>query len=142
MQLRRERSRRRFIAEVLGGVGFFAVLGSGRAGSASSSEAPGPDSLGLGDRRIAVLGERCFAESPRTARALARLALRELPPSCVFSSPKRRARLTRERLLDRARLAREFDREEVVEIDGWVLARSEAAAAVYLYTLTRDAARV
>ncbi|MGI9590835.1 MAG: hypothetical protein ACR2P8_05665, partial [Myxococcota bacterium] len=64
----------------------------------------------------------------------------ETPGLDAHTAPEARARAVRRRWLDAARLAAEFDAGDVVRVDGWLLARSEAAAAAYLDTLVREIA--
>jgi len=49
------------------------------------------------------------------------------------------ARLARETFLPPVRLRRDFDRGDVLVVDGWVLSRSEVAVCVYLYALATHA---
>jgi hypothetical protein len=44
-------------------------------------------------------------------------------------------------LLSPARIAEELARDEVMILDGWVLARSEAEAAIYLHALASESGR-
>lgn len=143
MRLARDRSRRRFLFALLGGAGFISFAPARRTRAAFIAPARTITAVTLThhEDRISILGARCYADNANEARKLARFAASELPAWSRLASPQRRARLVRERLLRPERLAVEFEREEVVEIDGWMLARSEAATAVYLHTLARGAGR-
>ncbi len=87
------------------------------------------------DLRIASLGAQLGAEDPTLVESLRHEVESELPSWSSLASRRRRAGLVRERFLDRGRRNADLDREEIVVVDGWVLARSEAAAAVYLDSL-------
>jgi hypothetical protein len=87
---------------------------------------------------VATLGEQLLREDPATARLLARWVESELPLWARIASPSRRGRLAREHLLTPPRIGRDFERDETLTIDGWVLARTEAAVAVYLSYLSHS----
>jgi hypothetical protein len=91
----------------------------------------------LSDRelRIATLGRQFAMEEPLQAHRLMGWVEARLSPWLRFTAPARRARIARELLLTPRRLSRDFDRADVVIIDGWVLARTEGAVAVYLNSL-------
>jgi hypothetical protein len=87
------------------------------------------------DRLIASLGRCLEEENPAEARSLLRWVEARLPAWASLAPRRRRAWIARERLLTRQRLDEEFERGDVILIDGWVLARSEGALAVYLSSL-------
>lgn len=78
---------------------------------------------------LALLGERLVAERPALARRLANAVARELSESG--------ARAVRREILRADRIAAEFAAGDVLSVDGWILARSEAAACAYLHRETR-----
>jgi hypothetical protein len=82
------------------------------------------------DRHLAALGARLAVHRPRLARRLHA----EMRAVSVGSS----AGDVRRRLLRPRRVARELARGDVVSVDGWLLARSEAATCVLLHRLARD----
>lgn len=119
-------------------IGCALALAGARGAAASGARARAPGSApplpsDPSDRRIARLGAVLWREDPATARRLARLADAQLPAWLRLAGPSRRARALRPRLLAPARLAGELDRGEVLVLDGWVLARSEAAVAAWLH---------
>jgi hypothetical protein len=126
--------RRGFLARLLGVAGALALPGSAVA---VATRDPGRFdaarfSLSESESRIASLGRHLIANDPGRAEQLIRWVESQLPLWGRVAAPARRARIARERLLTARRLDRDFERHEVVVIDGWVLARSEAAVAVYL----------
>jgi hypothetical protein len=87
------------------------------------------------ESRIASLGGHLQAKDPELAFQLMAEAESEMPAWSSIASRRRRAGLVQDRLLDPSRRNADLDREQIVLIDGWVLARSEAAAAVYMNAL-------
>lgn len=96
--------------------------------------------LSESDRLIASLGRKLAEDDPETAARLARLVAERMPALDALASAEERARAVRQQLLVGSRLAAEFDAGDVIVIDGWMLARSEATAAVYLDLLVREVA--
>jgi len=86
--------------------------------------------LSASDRRLAALGARLAAEDPRLAHRLVGEVERRLGSDGAV--------VPRRALLDRARIDDELARGQVVSVDGWLLARSEAAACAYLHALAGD----
>src|SRR6266446_1256666 len=95
---------------------------------------PGRGRTGLSraDRCLARLGGRVAAVAPAVAEDLVREVEREVG-SATRGRGGDRARLAREAFLRPVRLRRDFDRGDVLVVDGWVLSRSEVAVCVYLY---------
>jgi len=112
--------RRRVLHGLVAGVAV--VLSQSRA--AGTRTAPSD-----AEQRLAALGARLAHEAPETAARLADEVARDV----------RRDRPTR--LLRRDRIARELAGGAVVTVDGWTLARSEAAVAAYLHRTDRLAGR-
>ena len=81
------------------------------------------------ERRLAALGARLAREAPETAARLADEVAREV----CGNRPTR--------LLRPDRIARDLAAGTVVSVDGWMLARSEAAVAAYLHRARRLGAR-
>jgi hypothetical protein len=77
-----------------------------------------------------------LCNEPDQAHRLVRWVESQLPPWGRLLAPARRARIARERLLTPRRLDRDFASDRVVVIDGWVLARTEGAVAVYISNLS------
>ena len=96
--------------------------------------------LSESDHRIASLGRKLAEAEPELAAALVQRVAAETPGLDAGAAPAARARVVRRQWLGPTRLAAEFDAGDVVRIDGWLLARSEAAAAAYLDMLVREIA--
>ena len=105
--------------------------------SRSTGRGHSTQGLSASDLGIASLGSHLRRTDPSAAKELLREVEEELPAFSPLISSRRRAGLVRERFLDRSRRNADLDREEIVVIDGWVLARSEGAAAVYLSHLAQ-----
>lgn len=127
-------SRRGFLALLAGASAAFALPGILRGLKGPGLGNP-PDELCESDRLIASLGRRLRSSEPATAACLSREVEARLPGWSAFASRRRRAALVRARFLNRRQRDADLEREEIVLVDGWVLARSEAAAAVYLSLL-------
>lgn len=128
-----ERSRREFLAGMrAAGAGLLLFGPMASAVSASPRDLLSRERLSVSDRQIAGLGARFARQDPAAARELGQWAASQLPRRSEIFGVRRQAAAARARLLDRARLADEFAREEVVLADGWLLARSEVALAVHL----------
>ncbi len=104
---------------------------------ASVDPAIGHEVLSDADLRIARLAEIFARREPAAADALASWAEAQLPRGTGDLAPIRQAEIARRQLLDPIRLADELAAEDVVTIDGWLLARSEAALAARLLALQR-----
>jgi hypothetical protein len=89
------------------------------------------------DRRLAELGARLAGEAPETAAELADEVARHVRRGRPGTTPGAQARA---RFLQRDRIARELASGAVVGVDGWMLARSEAAVAAYLHRVDRHGA--
>ena len=124
--------RRGFLIRLLGILG---ALGLPRASAGAARLDGRVAEFSDSELRIASLGRQFASEEPLQARRLMGWVEAELPLWLRFSEPARRSRIARELLLTPRRLRRDFDRAEVVVIDGWVLARTEGAVAVYLNAL-------
>lgn len=126
-------ARRSFLRSLLLSLAAFAAFpGSGRA----ARDARSPRALPPADRAIAALAVGFQHSQPAAAARIARSVAAELPPRVRwFASPEQKARQARAQLLAGARVAAELARGDVALLDGWVLARSEAALAVYLRDL-------
>ncbi|NRA02081.1 MAG: hypothetical protein HRU00_05700 [Myxococcales bacterium] len=133
------RGRREFLMRLLGLVGAVALPWSSVAHATPGARPfdSRESSLSESDLRIATLGRQFKTEEPVRARRLIEWVEAELPPWGRLGTPARRARIVREQLLTSRRLAQDFERGDVVTIDGWVLARTEGAVAVYLNSLVR-----
>lgn len=108
----------------------------------SRAQLPVQQRLAQADGCIAELGAILARDEPVVARRLVREVQAELPLWLRFAGARRRACAARARLLDPARVAGDLAREDTQSIDGWWLARSEAAAAVYLHAIQSGHARV
>ncbi len=130
--------RRRFIAS-LAGMACALALGRWRpSADRGRDSAMAAGSLrSSSNRRIASLGSLFRREHPQDAQRLVRWVESQVPVHGLPTSRERRARIVRERLLKPDRIEREFARGQVMWVDGWQLARSEGAAAVYLDFLDR-----
>lgn len=98
-----------------------------------------PVVLSDADRSLAALGRRIAQRRPVLARELGRFADRELGWARGSRSQPRTAARIRSVLLADGRCEADFRRGEAVTIDGWVLARSEVAAAICLHRIERRA---
>jgi len=96
---------------------------------------PSPTPLCEEELRIAALGRRIVERDPELARELLRFTESQLSLRIRLARPAIRVGLARADLLDPQRLGRDFERGEVVRVDGWVLARTEAGVAVYASSL-------
>jgi hypothetical protein len=92
--------------------------------------------LTAGDRRLAALGARLRARDPILAATLAREAEAVLGPPVGRADAARRTRAT---LLAPARVRADLAEGATALADGWLLARSEAAACVHLSRLASGA---
>ncbi|MBW2274337.1 MAG: hypothetical protein JRG96_13780 [Deltaproteobacteria bacterium] len=138
----KEWSRRGFLARL--GTGLLALLVDparvARAGTQRTlhdPHDPHAPRLTESDRLIASVAGPYAARHPDSASRITRWAEAQLPPARRPRTAQASAALVRAHLLQPARIARELARDEVMVLDGWVLARSEGAAAVYLHALTR-----
>ncbi len=112
-----------------------------RTSSAGNAAAPGSvPELGVRDRELALLAEELLRRRPDEAARVHAGVEAALPSRRrLFAVSRRaRARLARQTLLAPDRIARELDRGDVVALDGWVLARSEAHFAIYLASLEQS----
>jgi hypothetical protein len=105
-------------------IGLLAAALTGLVTHAPPPTRAGGPFLSVSDLRLAALGARLAAERPELARRLARRLGRRFG-----SHGAAHARLA---LLDPARIRGELARGATVTVDGWLLARSEAAVCVYL----------
>ncbi len=103
---------------------------------AASANAPDGRELSEPDRVLASLGATLAAADPSGYRALRREAALGVAFASLAPGSRSRAQRARSRLLDRTRIQADFARGRVVVANGWVLARSEAAAAAYLHALS------
>ncbi len=124
--------RRGFLAGLLCALGGAALL---RPPSARAAVARGSERPARSAGRIAALGACLARDDGPCAQRLVRATEAELPLWLRLASRRRRADAACRRLLDPARVARDLEREDVLCVDGWLLARSEAAAAAYLHAL-------
>jgi hypothetical protein len=127
-------SRRGFLGRLATAASFL-LLGRARAALASTQTDSHDSSLTESDRLIASVAGPYTARDPRAARRIARWAEAQLPASRRPRSAGASAALVRTHLLRPTRIAEELARDDVMMLDGWVLARSEAAAAIYLHAL-------
>ena len=98
--------------------------------AAMAGPVPAPRLSGA-QRRLAAFGGRLAVSDPVVAEKLYRFALREAGTADGVCRA----------LLDDARIAAELRRGLVHRVDGWLLARSEASACVYLHRLARSQSR-
>jgi len=126
-------------------VGLAGAIGLGlrfpNAASAANPPASRP-ALDDSDLRIAALASAWTTKHPKEAHLITRWADSQLPARLRSSSPVRCAHQVREALLEPGRVRREFEREEVMILDGWVLSRSEGAAAIYLNSLAQRCGQI
>ena len=121
-------SRRRFVVRALGYVAAtvpFSFLISRTA--QSDTQMVGPDAA---DLEIAALGGKFREAQPDTASRLEALALKDAgfaPSDSIDWEGARRAHLL---LTERTRVSAELARGDVVFVEGWLLAHSEAGAAL------------
>ena len=118
------------------------LIGASAKRRAAATPGSAQSSLTPSDRRIAELGARLARSDPAAAGRLVRSVDTELPGWLRLTGARRRARVVRQRLLAPARVAADLDRGEVMSIDGWLLARSEVAAAAYLHGLRQREPRL
>ena len=128
-------SKRRFLRRLATVVCGLALLPPALVFGRTASGRRGQVDLSRADRALAALGRRLGSDRPREAQHLLRWAAAQTPP---WRLPGRSAARIRQQLLDPHRLAREFASGQVLELDGWVVARSEAAAAVALNALAEN----
>ena len=130
------------LAGLAGAIGFrFAFPAV--AGAANAAPPPaGRSALSASDLRIAALAGELASNHPEEADRITCWVESQLPAKPRFSRPHRCARQVREVLLEPRRVSREFEREDVIILDGWVLSRSEGAAAVYLNSLARRCGQI
>jgi hypothetical protein len=138
---RNSSSRRRFLARLFTAA-LTLLLGSGRAALAAARQVTREAGLTESDRLIASVAGPYAARYPADARRIAAWAESQLPPTRRRRDAGASAALVREHLLRPTRIAEELERDEVTILDGWVLARSEAAAAIYLHALTSEQGRL
>jgi len=133
-------SRRGFLAR-LATAALFILIGPARGTLASTHADSRDSSLTESDRLIASVAGPFAARNPGDARRIARWVEAQLPASRPPRGTGARAALVRAHLLQPARIAEELERDDVMMLDGWVLARSEAAAAIYLHALDSQPTR-
>jgi hypothetical protein len=126
-------SKRRFLRRVATVVCGLALLPPALVFGRTASGRRGQVELSRADRALAALGRRLGIDRPHEARRLLRWAAARTAPWRLAGRPD--AACIRQGLLDPQRLAHEFASGQVLELDGWVVARSEAAAAVALNAL-------
>lgn len=85
------------------------------------------------DLALATIGTRLSADRPEVAEALRRQVANRLALDQPAEVPQ--AQRARWHFLRPERLRAEFERDDTVEVDGWLLARSEAAVCVFLSRL-------
>jgi hypothetical protein len=107
-----------------------------RADSAESLPAPTPR-----QRRLAALGERLEMSDPGMAARLSGFVNGEAIRTGLDPGQLETADRVCSVLLEKTRVRAEFTQGLVQKLDGWVLARSEAGACVYLHRLIRSSAR-
>jgi hypothetical protein len=130
------------LAGLAGAIGFrFAFPGTASAANAALPPA-GRSTLSDSDLRIAALASELSTNHPQEADRITRWVESQLPAMPRFSRPHRCARQVREVLLEPSRVNREFEREDVMILDGWVLSRSEGAAAIYLNLLAQSSGQI
>jgi hypothetical protein len=96
----------------------------GRAGAAP---------LDAAGRAVADLAADFARAHPEHARRIVRAVEASLPTGARFARPAHRVTLARARLLRARRVEAELAAGDVILLDGWVLARSEAAFAIYAH---------
>jgi hypothetical protein len=122
--------RRGFLVGALRALAGLAAL---RARPARASQAPLPARPAPSAREIARLGEWLAQREPGRARSLAAEVEAALPAWLRLAGSERRVRAARRLLLDPSRIARDLDCGRILSVDGWVLARSEVALAVFAH---------
>jgi hypothetical protein len=95
--------------------------------------------LAHAELELAALGARFTARNPAVAEHWARNAEREFRSTArrswqrtADSELHARLQWIRTHLRDPNRIASDFERAEVLDTEGWILARSEGVAAIYL----------
>jgi hypothetical protein len=101
-------------------------------GSAGVAAPEPPPRLSPAQRRLAAFGGRLVASDPAAAEELERFAV-----WTARSTGADDVDAVCAALLADARIAAELRRGVVHRVDGWLLARSEASACVYLHRLAR-----
>ena len=129
-------SKRRFLGRLATVVCGLALLPPALVFGRTASGRRGQVDLARADRALAALGRRLGRDRPREAQRLLRWAAAQTVPWRLAARSD--ADRIRQQLLDPHRLAREFASGQVLELDGWVVARSEAAAAVALNALAEN----
>ena len=119
-------SRRDFLAALAGALALPQVACSTETGLSES------------DLLIASLGRQLAVQDAGAAALLASWVEEQMAARYAHASAGERARIARRQLLTRSRLTAEFDAGDVILVDGWTLARSEAAVAAYLDSLARE----
>jgi hypothetical protein len=119
-------TRRNFLRGLMAAVatsGIFPVFNY----TAAHADTASPDAASI---EIAALGKRIRELEPKTAVRLDKLARGTAGLKARDSVDWAIADKARLKLTERSRVAAEFIREEVVFVDGWLLANSEAATAL------------
>ena len=104
-----------------------------RADAARAASRPVGARLPASEREIARLGAAFARRDPRLAARLAREVEAELPSWLRWAGRTRRLRVARRLCLHPARIARELETDRVHSVDGWILARGEAALVAYVH---------
>ena len=134
---RRARPRRQFMSRIAAALGIAtASLSIGIYSRRSEIELAHERVRGDAERasraaEVARLGAAFVASHRDEARGIARAVEQALPRWHRFVDTRARTRLIEKHVLEPGRIARELERGDVMILEGWVLARSEAAAAIH-----------
>jgi hypothetical protein len=135
---------RRSVLRLLGGLVLGCLSGLGdecgaaalaRVGVAGSRSTPSPL-----HERLAALGERLDTADPAAAARLAAFVDTEARRAGLPAGRLDTADRVCSALLDESRVRAEFRHGHLQQIDGWILARSEAAVCIHLHRLIRSSA--
>lgn len=132
-------ARRRFTGTALG---LFAAAGIAPLFVSLAAGAQGAESAALNADEVAIaqLGALLLASQPEVAASLEMTVRRQLAVGSADTVDRATARQSQSLLNDRQAIAAQLSRREVVFVDGWLLAHTEAGVAL-LYALAHDASR-